>query len=341
MDFESESEAFDGFGGDDFDSDIELDFEQGFSSDSESDSDGLSDYENGHIDMWSGNCHNVDVLSFNEYVGPVHNLEEDSNALDFLNLLIEPDFYKLAAQQTNLYAIQRGVRDTDWSETNETEIKSFVAINILMGIHQLPNLEHYWSNDDRLQVAGIKKIMSRNRFKKINQYFHISDNSQMPPPNSRDFDPFYKLAPLLNMTSRTFHLRYRPHRELSIDEAIVGYKGRHTLKMYNPNKPQKWGFKVWQLADAHNWYVLSQTLYRGKPREPLPYGQGYEVVTDLTAQYQWLRHHLYMDNLFTSVHLANTLLQRDTYMCGTIRANSIGLPDAVKNPERGMALAPA
>ena len=89
--------------------------------------------------------------------------------------------------------------------------------------------------------------------------------------------------PLLNMTSRTFHLRYRPHRELSIDDAIVGYKGRHILKMYNPSKPQKLGFKVWQLADAHNWYVHSQILYRRKPREPLPYGQGYEVAADLTA----------------------------------------------------------
>ena len=99
-------------------------------------------------------------------MGPVHNLEENSNALDFLNLLIEPYFYELAAQQINLYAIQRGVHVTDWSETNETEIKAFVAINILMGIHQLPNLEHYWSNDDRLQVVGIWKIMSRKRFKK-------------------------------------------------------------------------------------------------------------------------------------------------------------------------------
>ena len=103
-------------------SDIELDFEQGFSCDSESDSDGLSDYENAHIDMWSGNCQNIDVLPFNEYVGPVHNLEEDYNAFDFLNLLIKPDFYKLVAQQTNLYAIQRGVHDRlvrdQWNRLN-------------------------------------------------------------------------------------------------------------------------------------------------------------------------------------------------------------------------------
>ena len=147
----------------------------------------------------------------------------------------------------------------------------------------------------------------------------MNDNSQMPPSNSRGFDPFFKLAPLLNLTSHNFHLRYRPHLELSIDEAIVGYKGRHRLKMYNPNKPQKWGFKVRQQADAHSWCVLSQILYRGKPHDPLPYGQGYEVVTDLTAQHQWLRHHLYMDILpplhFSGTHTCEAQFVQTASVC--------------------------
>ena len=107
MDFGLESKGFDWFGGEDFDSDTKFDFEQGISSDSESD--GLSDDENANTDMWSSNCHNIDVLPFNEYAGPVRNLKENSNFLDILNLLMEPDFYEMAAQQTNLYTIQHGV----------------------------------------------------------------------------------------------------------------------------------------------------------------------------------------------------------------------------------------
>lgn len=30
---------------------------------------------------------------------------------------------------------------------------------------------------------------------------------------------------------------YKPHQENSIDEAVVGFKGRSSLKQYVPNKP--------------------------------------------------------------------------------------------------------
>ena len=135
------------------------------------------------------------------------------------------------------------------------EIKAFVGINILMGLHVLPDLDSYWSLDDRLRVDGIAKVMPKHRFKKLNQYLHIADNTQMPAYGEPGHDPYYKVSPLLNMLSRTFHQRYRPHCELAVDEAMVPFKGRHHLKQYVPSKPTKWGFKVWTLADSTNGYV--------------------------------------------------------------------------------------
>ena len=56
----------------------------------------------------------------------------------------------------------------------------------------------------------------------------------------------------------------------------------------------------------------------------------YEVTMSLTEPYQWLRHHIYCDNLFSSVYLVETLLARQTYYCGTFRRNMRGLPEALK-----------
>lgn len=53
---------------------------------------------------------------------------------------------------------------------------------------------------------------------------------------------------------------------------------------------------------------------------------------DVTMPYQWLGHHIYCDNLFTSVHLVETLLERRTYLCGTFRANMSGIPVELKKP---------
>ena len=43
-------------------------------------------------------------------------------------------------------------------------------------------------------------------------------------------------------------------------------------------------------------------------------------------------HHVYFDNLFTSVPLLLDLLQQKTYACGTVRMNKRKLPITVKQP---------
>jgi hypothetical protein len=37
-------------------------------------------------------------------------------------------------------------------------MKAFFGLLILMGIHDLPREEMYWSTDDRLGVPGISKV---------------------------------------------------------------------------------------------------------------------------------------------------------------------------------------
>ena len=88
-----------------------------------------------------------------------HHLDDSSSVLDYFNLLVQPQCYTTIVNETNRYAILRqaeiGIQDPFWFSTSVPEMKSFIAINILMGAHQLPEIESYWSTDDRLGVAGI------------------------------------------------------------------------------------------------------------------------------------------------------------------------------------------
>ena len=56
---------------------------------------------------------------------------------------------------------------------------------------------------------------------------------------------------------------YKPHRENSVDEAMVKFKGRSLLKQYMPKKPIKRGYKVWCMCDAHNGFTCSFQVYLG------------------------------------------------------------------------------
>ena len=54
-----------------------------------------------------------------------------------------------------------------------------------------------------------------------------------------------------------------PHCQLSIDEAMIPFKGRSTMKQYLPLKPVKRGFKVWAISDATNGYMYDFNVYTG------------------------------------------------------------------------------
>ena len=70
---------------------------------------------------------------------------------------------------------------------------------------------------------------------------------------------------LWNVVQATFPAKNKPQRKLSIDEAMVAYKGRSHLQQYMPNKPIKWGLKIWMIAEAATGYILDFEPYFGKP----------------------------------------------------------------------------
>ena len=62
---------------------------------------------------------------------------------------------------------------------------------------------------------------------------------------------------------------YNPHCDVSIDEAMIKFKGRSSMKQYI-----KWGFKVWVRGDAINGYISELEVYAGKTTEKGEKGLG-------------------------------------------------------------------
>jgi len=57
---------------------------------------------------------------------------------------------------------------------------------------------------------------------------------------------------------------YKQSGTVAVDESMIAFKGRNSLKQYMPLKPIKRGYKVWNLADSSTGYVLSFDVYAGK-----------------------------------------------------------------------------
>ena len=124
---------------------------------------------------------------------------------------------------------------------------------------------------------------------------------------------------------------YNPHQEVAIDEAMVGFKGRSSIKQYMPMKPTKRGFKIWCLCDSSNGYTYRIMVYTGASTEKESGGLGPAVVLKLANPLLDKSHFLYYDNYFSSIDLAKTLLSRKTYTIAITRSNRKKWPQELKD----------
>ena len=88
------------------------------------------------------------------------------------------------------------------------------------------------------------------------------------------------------MIKQRFTDLYNHSQNVSIDEAMIPFKGRSSLKQYMPLKPIKRGIKVWTMADAVTGYISQFEIYTGKKGNSPEKGLGSTVVKNLSCHLQ-------------------------------------------------------
>lgn len=272
--------------------------------------------------------------TFNNYVGI--KTEVDLNSpLKILTLFLTPFFFNLMITESNRYSTQ--CQQT--LNITEEELRSFLGILIIMGFHNLPSMRLYWSREKNFHVSRISGVMSMRRFLKIMRFLHVHDNEKMIPRGNMGYDRLFKIRPLLTHFSHVFRSVFCPHRQLSIDESMIAFKGRSTLKQYMPLKPIKRGFKVWVICCAVTGYMLNFDVYEGK----LQGGEremslGETVILKLAGMFEHLGYCLFFDRFFTSLPLLVKLLNKKLFGVGTIMPTRKFFPSNKFPLDRTMAL---
>ena len=165
----------------------------------------------------------MDVRPFVEPAGPTVTLPH--NPLDVFTLLFTPDIMQVIVEETNRYAAQCSEGDTCWS-TDEREVRAYLGFCILMGIVREPDTRDYWSRDELLHYAPVAKRISRRRFEEISRYLHFVDNSTLPKRGEPGFHRLQKVKRIVDMARAHFTAIYCPRRCLSVDEAMIPFKGK-------------------------------------------------------------------------------------------------------------------
>ncbi|CAC5424426.1 unnamed protein product [Mytilus coruscus] len=226
-------------------------------------------------------------------------------------------------------------------KANNFRVQGFLGVLFNMGLNRKSSIKEYWNRKNVSQsTPWFRMTFSRNRFQNVLRFLHIVDCKKIPARNNQNYNPASRIKQLIDFVNRKFLHYYRPRRELSVDETLVGTKGKTAMLQYIPSKRSRFGIKFWILAEAVTGYVFQMHINLGKTFEPaLPAGtlQGTNVVIKLLQHVQgadllnkW--YHIFTDNFFLSLNLARPLLVQRTHLTGNLRRNR-PMPNMIDNAD--------
>uniref|UniRef100_A0A1B6MI17 PiggyBac transposable element-derived protein domain-containing protein n=1 Tax=Graphocephala atropunctata TaxID=36148 RepID=A0A1B6MI17_9HEMI len=275
--------------------------------------------------------------------------DKPSTPLEFFQLFFTDSLLIEIVKETNRYAAEKIQKNTplqkksvwwSWIDLTISELKAFLGVIINMGMNGKPEMTDYFSTNWVDYQPFFKDVFSKERFMQIFWNLHIC-----PPPSGPVAGTLTRSGKVRNVASyldKKFREHYVPEKEVSVDESTVGFKGRIVFKVYNKDKPIKWGIKVFVLSESSTGYICAIEPYFGKittdrldrPDLGVTSRIVLHLVNKLKQSYGNIEGlHVFTDRWYTNMDLAAELLEWKVYLTGTIMLNRSGLPAIVK-PQR-------
>ena len=244
-------------------------------------------------------------------------------------IVIETNRYARAVLPSQDNELPRTKGGRSWKDVNRVEIRGWLGICILMGCKRLPCVRQYWFRSEPFLYCWlILSIMTLDRWEDIMRCLHLVDNSCIVRDVSDPrFDRIAKTRWLVDMFVKVSRDIYNLEREITVDECVIPYKGRYCfIRQFMPDKPVRFGIKVWLLASSKSRFVWQMEVYFGEGTGAGPHGLGYHVVERMVRGLENRGHCLVIDNFFASVNLFHELMCKGIWATGTVRRTSKNLP---------------
>ncbi|XP_059209533.1 piggyBac transposable element-derived protein 4-like [Centropristis striata] len=239
-------------------------------------------------------------------------------------LFISPPIEKIILDMTNLEG--RRVFQEKWKPLDPTDLHAYIGILVLAGVYRSKGeaTASLWNEENGRPI--FRATMSLETFHIISRVirFHNRDTRA----DRRESDKLAAIRDVWDKWVEILPLLYNPGPHVTVDERLVPFRGRCPFRQYMPNKPAKYGIKMWAACDAKSSYVWNLQVYTGKPPGGRPEkNQGMRLVLEMTEGLQG--HNITCDNFFTSYRLGDELQKRKLTMLGTVRKNKPELPSEI------------
>lgn len=236
----------------------------------------------------------------------------------------------------NKYNLKPQSRCRLWTDTDDSEIKTYFGLLILQGVNPKPTESSYFTKRQSIETPFFSKVMSHRRFILISKFLHFANNEDYSGisadcPNKK----LFKIQPVFTHLQNKFKTLYIPEKNISIDESLLGWKGRLGYVQYIPSKRKRFGIKFFELCESQTGYVWNFICYTGAstfyPNVSQDIPMTEKVVLSLAHELLNMGYSLYMDNFYNSIDLTEKLILNKTDVVGTMRLNRKGIPAELKS----------
>lgn len=295
-----------------------------------------------------GPSHSIPIYNINS--GPVlpSNFDVSSDPIDYFSLFFNDYLISHICFETNLYANKKKnmtqsphSRVNKWVDVTPKELKAFIGTIINMGLIPLSNIELYFSTQWQKRIPFFRDVFRKDHFLNIFYNIHFNHNEGQNQSKYKGF----LIQPVLEHVQKMCQLFFTPGDYVAVDESTIAFKGKVSFRVYNKNKPTKFGLKVFVLSDSYNGYVYNFIPYFGK-EELIPNSRLLKTtqIVKLLTESVVLKDpndpitglHVYTDRYYTSPELARELLKMKCFITGTVMTNRVGLPIGLKRDQKKM-----
>ena len=214
--------------------------------------------------------------------------------------------------------------------TNKTEVKAFIGLLFLSGALRVSNsnVDELWSV--KFGNGIFRATMSQQRFEFLALRLRF-DNKETRVVR-KTIDKFAPIRELWDIFINNCKSYYTPFQFCTIDEQLVGFRGKCPFRIYMSSKPDKYGIKVMMMNDSKTFYMINAIPYIGKVSTQDNESVPAYYVRKLSEPIHGTNRNLTVDNWFTSIPLAEQMLEQyKLTLLGTLRKNKREIPPSFLN----------
>lgn len=176
---------------------------------------------------------------------------------DSFDYIFTDEIINTIVENTNIHALQCAVQNIEeghelpnFTETSAPEIRAFLGLLILWGVFQGHREASHaaWDGDIATKRPIFSATMSRNRFQELSHYLRFDNKATRYERSLLRRDA--AISEIATMLQSRFSQMYVPGESVTVDEQLVRFFGRCKFKVFMPSKPDKYGVKIWVLAEA-------------------------------------------------------------------------------------------